>query len=267
MANLQHAINELYSTEQVSSSATAMHHVDPRAKITVTAVFLVCILSMPSYSLSGLIPFFIFPIIVSARANLSYGVLFRYSLVTLPFVVAVGLFNPIFDRREAIVAGNLSISYGWLSFGSIVIRGLLSVQVAALLIRTTGFYRLCRALEKMGLPAVFTTQLLLVFRYLFVLVSEFASMRDAYRSRSYGEGNASLKLWSRMVGALMLRTISRASRVYDAMISRGFDGHIRSQKGFSWTLSDTAFTCGWSGFLLFLRMAMPIETLTSYLTQ
>lgn len=267
MGKLRQAIDEIYAAEQQAYADTYVNRLDPRAKITVTFVFLVCLLSLPLHRISAIIPFFAFPIILAARANISYGTVFKQSLISLPFVFAIGIFNPLLDRQTAFAVGTFAISYGWISFFSIILRGILSVQAAVLLIRTAGFYNMCLGLEKMGLPSLFTTQLLLVYRYIFVLVKDFGTMLDAYRSRSFGEKNAKLKFWSKIVGHLMIRSIERSDRIYEAMVARGFAGKITGLFVLRWTSRDTVFVCFWSAALIVFRVFLPIEALSTYIVR
>ena len=129
-------------------------------------------LSVPLCRLPELLLFFVFPIVACAMGGLSYGTIFRRSLVVLPFVVFIGVFNLFYDREPVFRIGTLAVTAGWVSFLSIVLRGLLSVQALLVLIGSTGYYGLCRSMQRLGVPAVFTTQLLFVYRYLFVLIEE-----------------------------------------------------------------------------------------------
>lgn len=145
-----------------------LHRTDARSKLLVTVVFLVTMLSVPLCRLPELLLFFVFPIVACAMGGLSYGTIFRRSLVVLPFVVFIGVFNLFYDREPVFRIGTLAVTAGWVSFLSIVLRGLLSVQALLVLIGSTGYYGLCRSMQRLGVPAVFTTQLLFVYRYLYV---------------------------------------------------------------------------------------------------
>lgn len=63
------------------------------------------------------------------------------------------------------------------------------------------------------MPAVFTTQLLFVYRYLFVLIEEAAAMQQARDARSFGRKSYPLKVWGTLVGQLLIRTFDRAERI------------------------------------------------------
>ncbi len=172
--------------ERTARMQSPLHRTDARSKLLVTVVFLVTMLSVPLCRLPELLLFFVFPIVACAMGGLSYGTIFRRSLVVLPFVVFIGVFNLFYDREPVFRIGTLAVTAGWVSFLSIVLRGLLSVQALLVLIGSTGYYGLCRSMQRLGVPAVFTTQLLFVYRYLYVLIEEAAAMQQARDARSFG---------------------------------------------------------------------------------
>ena len=159
---LQHVLCALDAMERTARMQSPLHRTDARAKLLVTVVFLVTMLSVPPYRLPELLLFFVFPIFTCAMGGLRYGPIFRRSLVVLPFVAFIGVFNLFYDREPVFRVGALVVTAGWISFLSIILRGLLSVQALLVLIGSTGYYRLCRSLQQLGVPAVFTTQLLFV---------------------------------------------------------------------------------------------------------
>ena len=136
-----------------------------------------------------------------------------------------------------------------------------TVQALLVLIGSTGYYRLCRSLQQLGVPAVFTTQLLFVYRYLFVLIEEAAAMQQARDARSFGRKSYPLKVWGTLVGQLLIRTFDRAERISRAMLARGFTGRI--PEGMSerpaWKMRDTLFLAAWCSALVLLRLCRPAE--------
>lgn len=199
--------------ERTARMQSPLHRTDARSKLLVTVAFLVTMLSVPLCRLPELLLFFVFPIVTCAMGGLSYGTIFRRSLVVLPFVAFIGVFNLFYDREPVFRVGALVVTAGWISFLSIVLRGLLSVQALLVLISSTGYYGLCRSMQRLGVPAVFTTQLLFVYRYLYVLIEEAAAMQQARDARSFGRKSYPLKVWGTLVGQLLIRTFDRAERI------------------------------------------------------
>lgn len=241
MTALEKALIEIKAVEHASRGESMLHRLDPRAKTVVTLLYIIAVLSVSLDALQGIVIFWIFPIIACAMGGLSYGEVFRKSLYTLPFIAFIGIFNSIFQRAPMLHIGDFVITRGWVEFVSILLRGLLSVQMVLVLVMSTGFYRVCRGLGKMGVPGIFTTQLLLVYRYIYVLVEEAIDMDRARKSRSYGRKGYGVKMWGTFVGQLLIRTVNRAQRIHSAMVSRGFTGELRSVVKMKWQMRDTVF--------------------------
>lgn len=217
-----------------------IHHLDARAKLIVTLAFIVVVMSFDRYAISALTPFFLFLAVLIAAARLPMAPLLRKLLLAAPFAVLVGAFNPFFDHQPVLQIGGWTISGGWISFTNILLRFVLTVGAALALLATTGMYRLCAALEQLGVPPIFVTQLLFLYRYLFVISDEGAQMVRSVRMRS-GVRGLSFREYGGLVGHLLMRSLDRAERVHQAMLTRGFDGNIRRLDSRRFGLSDALF--------------------------
>lgn len=213
--------------EILAGQNSIIHRLDPRAKLLVAVFFIFAVVSHDRYAISALIPFFIYPAAIIGLANLPVGYLLRKLLVVSPFVIFIGIFNPFIDREIMVNLGPLAISGGWISFGSLLLRFTLTVGAAMLLIATTGFPVICVALDKLGAPRILTTQLLMLYRYLFVLVEEGIRMIRAHALRSFNRPRPNYRVFLQLLGNLLIRTIDRADRIHMAMLSRAFSGEIK----------------------------------------
>lgn len=231
-----------------------LQQIDSRCKIVVTVLFLIAVLSVPLTNVDRLIWFFAVPIVLSTMGGVSYGHVFLNSLWVLPFVVLIGIFNPFIDRQPVALGYGIVLSRGWITFGAIVLRGLLSMQAVIILLESTGFIRLCDGLRRLGVGRIITTQLMMVYRYAGVLVSEAIMMKQARQARGFGRESFPLSMWGQFVGQLLLRTVDRAERVHRAMVSRGFDGTVKVMSHVSWQVKDTVFLVGSMAVLLLLYL-------------
>jgi len=249
--------NQLFSLnylDVISRQDTPLHRLDPRAKVLTACAFIVIIMSFGKYEVSALLPFFLFPAVMIGRGNLPAAYLARKLLLMLPFALFIAVANPLFDREVLLKVGPVSISGGWVSCCSILVRFVLTVLAALILIATTGFMGVCAVLERLGLPRVFTVQLLFIHRYLFVLTDEAARMSRARAMRSFGIRGMTLKTFCPLVGHLLLRTIDRAQRIYLAMVSRGFSGSFKVSGTLRFGGNEVLFTAGWTVAFLLMRM-------------
>lgn len=230
-----------------------IHRLDARAKILVTAAFVLVVMSFPRYEVSALMPLFVYPFALIAAGNLPAGYLFKKVAVAAPFALFVGMFNPLLDRHPMGTIGPVTISGGWFSFASIMVRFALTVSAALALVACTGIYRLCAGLRRLGLPHPFVVQLLFLYRYFFVIGDEGLRMLRAVEMRSAGTRSLKFGTYGPLIGNLLVRSMDRAQRIYRSMVSRGFDGEVRLLHRETPGWKDVAFALGWIGFFACAR--------------
>lgn len=254
MASITGALLDLKRLDQLAAGATAAHRLDPRAKVIAALVFIVSVVSFGRYDLSGLIPFFIFPAAVVAIGRLPSGFLAAKIALACPFALAVGIFNPLFDRDVLLHLGPLGISGGWISCASIVVRTVLTVGAALILAAVTGFPAICRALERLGMPGAFVMQLLFLYRYLFVLTEEGGRASRARGLRSFGKKGLGLSSYASLLGHLLLRTWQRAERIHMSMLARGYSGVMPGSDQARFGAAELLFLAAWSSLCIALRL-------------
>jgi len=239
--NLETAYYDLGRLDVLAQKNTRVHQLDPRVKVITTLLFIIYVVSFDKYEISGLLPFFFFPAFLIGMADLPFGYLLRKLAIVSPFVIFIGIFNPLIDRDILFQIGTLQISGGWISLFSIILRFTLTVSAALLLIATTGFPAICMAFEKLGTPRIFAIQMLMLYRYLFILIEESIRMIRAYTLRSFAKKKMHHQVFKQLLGSLLLRTLDRAQRIHMAMLSRAFTGEIHIVKHFSFGLREALY--------------------------
>jgi len=253
MRSMHEGLYELGRVDAFALQDTAVHRLDPRAKVLATAVFLLCVVSFQRYAVIPLAPFVLFPVMMAGAGRLPFSWLASRLLVAAPFALMVGMFNPLLDRAEVTILG-ATVAAGWISYLSIVARFALTTAAALALVGTTGMHGVCAALERMFVPDVFVVQLLFLYRYIFVLAEEGMRMSRARDLRSFGRRGRGLAVFGNILGHLLLRTFARAQRIHSAMQLRGFDGHVRSRRALRFGGRDAAFLAVWSALFVTLRL-------------
>ena len=77
------------------------------------------------------------------------------------------------------------------------------------------------------MPKILVELTLLVYRYIFVLLEEIVTIKDAQRVRlGYHNWRQSMRSISILGGSLILRAYDRAERVFEAMVARGYTGAV-----------------------------------------
>ena len=266
MASIEGTILDFRRLDRLAAGETALHRLDARAKVLATVGFVLSVVSFDRYALTALLPFFLYPVVVLALGNLPAGYFARKVALILPFALAIGMLNPLFDREVAVRLGPFGISGGWVSCASIVLRAVLTVSAALLLVGVTGFPDICRAMGRLGVPQAFTVQLLFLYRYLFVLTEEGARSSRARELRSFGGNGLGIGSYGSLVGHLLLRTWMRADRIHMAMLARGFTGEFHARRPSRFGGKETLYLLGWSALFVVLRIRNVPQLLGSLVT-
>jgi cobalt/nickel transport system permease protein len=246
VSRIEALLRGIDSTDALSSRDTWLSRRDPRALILTTLAFLVVVVSFPRHAVAALLPLALYPVVLARLGQIPLPMVATRVLLALPFALMVGIFNPLFDTSPRAELLGQAISGGWLSFASIMVRAALAVAAATVLFATAGMPRICAGLNQIGVPAVVTTQLLLLHRYSLVLAGELGRMNLARELRSSERGDMSLAVYGSVLGNLLIRSVGRAERIHQAMLSRGFNGWLPIRQGNGWHTADTLFVtfCG-----------------------
>lgn len=227
--------------DQFQVTESRLHLLDPRVKVVIAVIFILSNALLPDGSWFAFALAWLFILLANDLSNLGLGFTLKRSVIALPFaVVAVSaIFSPQGEPLAEWDVGFMTLiptDLGLIRFLSIMLRSWLSVQAAILLVATTQFPDLIHALEHLNLPRTLTTIIAFLFRYLFVLTNEVYRIIRAREARSAGLPNMRrggslgwrIKTTGNMAGQLFTRSYDRSDRIYQAMISRGYTGHIRT---------------------------------------
>ncbi len=148
-------------------------------------------------------------------------------LVSIPFQPG----TPLFSFDMGLFA--LTITREGLNCaGSVGAKAGLSLIAAVVLLSDVPFYAIIDGLRRLKLPRLLLTVLSFNFRFLDLAREEALRMERAWVSRYYGKRKITqFATMGRVVGLLLLRGFDRSERVYNAMLARGYDGHIRYLDG------------------------------------
>jgi cobalt/nickel transport system permease protein len=230
MNNLTSKVNEIYTLEQFSSRDTLIHNLHPMVKIIATFFYIVCIVSFDRYAFSRMVPYIFYPVIIMALADIPYSMILRRLLLALPFTLFAGISNIFFDRAIAFNLGSIAVSFGVVSFFTLVFRALLCVAAILILVATTPFMSLTGQMRRMKIPEMFIVLFETTYRYIGSLLEETTIMITAYRLRRNSDKGIDMKHMGSFVGQLLIRSFDRAEHVYNAMKCRGYGLYARNMK-------------------------------------
>lgn len=258
MSKMDAALRELAEMDDLASGDSPIHRLSPLAKLLVTIAYIAAAVSFDKYDLPGVTVLALFPALLFQLSGVPVSTCFRKLRFVLPLVLAVGLFNPIFDRVPRLTVGGVAVSGGVISMLTLMVKGVLCLSASFLLMATTGIDRLCAALRKLRVPGMLVTLLLLTYRYVGVLTGELAAMTDAYHLRAPGQKGIHVSAWGSFLGQLLLRSMDRAEELYAGMRLRGFRGefYYADVPPFRWTDGlYVAVCCGAFALCRFVNVA------------
>lgn len=125
-----------------------------------------------------------------------------------------------------------------------------SMSLALLLVLTTPWPALLKALRLVGIPQIYVQTLGMTLRYLVVLSKTVEEMILAKKSRMIrSKRTATEQSWvAGRVGALFRRSIQLSGEVHLAMVARGYQGEVKILGGFQLRKRDFF----WLGFCILL---------------
>ena len=240
------------SLDSYHDAGTFVHRLDPRVKFLAVLLYIVGVAVTQPPHWWAYLAFFVLIAALALSSRTPIGYLVKRSLIVEPFVFFVAVFVPFFHPGGTL--GQLSLG-GWhitvyregtFIFLGIMVKAWLSIVALLLLSATTRLTDLLHGLERLRLPRVMVMILSFMYRYIFVLVEEVGRLRTARDSRGYGGGSHRhrIRTVGTMTGTLFIRSYERGERIYNAMLSRGYDGRLRSVRHLALGAADVVFLAG-----------------------
>jgi cobalt/nickel transport system permease protein len=128
---------------------------------------------------------------------------------------------------ELIFLSLVALPLGWERASFLLVRSLICLITMNSFLLTLPPHSFGIALKSLPLPAPLKENLLLAGQYLEILLSEVTRMQRSAQLRGLNGSAGWLRYASAaMIGALYLRSLDRAERVYTAMVARGYTGQL-----------------------------------------
>jgi cobalt/nickel transport system permease protein len=182
-------------------------------------------------------------IIIAGISRLPARFIVKRLAVVLPFIVSLCLIILFTNKGGTEIARFLFLSINTEGLNRsflIFSRASAAVIIVICMLGTMKFEITLQALNSMKVPVSITQLLMFTYRYIFVFIDEFSRMSRSLYSRGFQTGTNlhTLMTLSKMIGMLFIKSYERADRVYNAMISRGYEGTIRTLAEFTLNRMD-----------------------------
>jgi len=261
------AVTEVLDNDELASSPGLMQSLDPRVKLA--SILLFSVTASFTHSLPVLITLVAATMALAAASGVSVGS-FGRKVWTSAGLFALVLAAPsatawITPGASVIPLGPLSITVPGLVVASrLIARVVAGAGFGLLVVWTTRWADLLRALGAMGLPDLVVATLAMTQKQIISLLRTVENMHLARESRMLSAGSArENRGWvvDRMAFVAM-RSMKTADDVYDAMLARGFTGAMPSLLDLRATGRDAVWLAVSTGacavLLLTDRMVFPV---------
>jgi cobalt/nickel transport system permease protein len=224
--------------DELARRPSPVHRVEARLKAIGALVLIVAAALLPPGRTWPFAAYLALLAGLLALARLPLGPLLRRLAGLAPFILTAVVLLPFTRTGDGSASAVLRLG-GWrlplyraglLAAKAVLLKSLICGGCAVLLVSTTPFSSLLRALGRLGFPRLLLTVIAFLYRYLFLLHGEFLRLTRAARSRNWEAGPLRARLGAAggIIGSLFLRTYDRGERVYAAMLARGYDGRFRT---------------------------------------
>ncbi len=253
MNTIDRAYAELRRISREAASEGFLQGFHPLTKLLATFAAILLTASLSKYDFAGVLRMAVYPAILFVVGEISFRQSLRRLWIVIPFLALVGIANPFMDRTVLFTPAGIPVTGGMVSFAVLLGRGAVIVLSTYLLAVTTPMEEICAALRMLHVPKILVSQMLLMFRYLFLLFEEAQRMSAAYRLRAPGEKGIAFRAWGSFAGNLLLRSADRAQIVYESMRLRGFEGDFPMRRSPKMGKKDGAVLLGMLILLILLR--------------
>ncbi|WP_026494844.1 cobalt ECF transporter T component CbiQ [Butyrivibrio sp. WCD3002] len=252
MDSIEKKLNEFKSIEELWQRSHWMNDLHPLGKLLISVIYIFTVVSINKYAVTPLILMSVYIIFGFVIGELSFKTgIYRMRLI-LPLVIFVGVLNPFFDKEVLLQVGNIGISGGVLSMFTLMLKGFYAVLATYILIATTSIEKICYALRTVHVPKIIVIVVLLIGRYFYIMGEEADRIATAYKLRAPNQNGVHYSAWGTLVGMWLIRSMDRATIVYESMLLRGFKGDFSSEK-IKVRVIDVAYPLIWITIFILIR--------------
>jgi cobalt ECF transporter T component CbiQ len=231
LASFLNAVEQALDAEDLAKADGLLQRLDPRIK--VIGILTLIVTAATAHKLEVIGAVFASALILALTSHISplllgkrvwIPVLFFTGIIALPapFVIP----GRVVWRFPGL--GWPLTAQGLLSAGYLVTRVQTAATLSVLLILSSPWTHVLKALRVLRVPLVLVVILGMAYRYIFLLLESAGDMLESRRSRMVGElkGSDYRRLAAASVGVLMSKTLQLSGDVYSAMLARGFRGEV-----------------------------------------
>ena len=251
--SLCEAMEHALQAEHVATGGGLLQRLDPRVK--VAGLLALILASALSSRLQAIAAILVLAILLALFSRISFWTLAtRVWIGAFAFTGAIAI--PALFLTPGITAARLP-GLGWtvtaqgLTTASfLILRVETAATLALLLVFTTPWNHVLKALRIFRVPVVFVVILGMTCRYILLMLETAHEMFESRRSRTVGvlNGQERRRLATASAGVLLGRTFQLSGDVYLAMQARGYRGEVYVLDDFQMTARDWSALAAFAAF-------------------
>ena len=213
-------------------------------KFIFIIIFILIILLIKREDLDKIFVYFLLVVLILYINRIKFNKIFKKIISIIPFALVFSLSLLLIGRNSILSISffnllEISMNYNFVNFISILLKSIISILLMVFLIETSDIASLIINFKFLKFPKVFLSTTLLIYRYLYTLIDEIKRMEIARDLRYFGGYLLrQIKVFSNIIGVLLIRSIERSERVYYAIKLRGYDGDLKIIQAENFELKD-----------------------------
>lgn len=248
LAEIGHILEQSLFAETLARLPGRLQALDPRVKIVGLLALLIAVSVSRNLWVIGAL--YGVALVLAVLSRLPLGAFVRRVWLVLPFFTGLIAVPALFMTPGPAL---WTLPWGWVITRPgattalfLLLRVGTSVSLALLLIWTTPWNTLLKALSVLRVPDGFILILAMTYRYIGLLLGIVDDMFLSRKSRVVGKLSTAdeRRLLAASAGALLGRSLQLSTEVYLAMQSRGYRGRPRTLDTFTMTTRDWVWAIG-----------------------
>jgi cobalt/nickel transport system permease protein len=256
LASLLRASEYASAAEHSAEARGLLQRVDPRVKVVGLILLVIVVAASRHLVVIGALFAFALALALSSRISVGKLASWVWSPVLI-FTGAIALPAIVLTPGHAVAAlGGLAITaQGLRSAAYLLSRAETAATLSALLVLTTPWPWVLKALRVLKCPTVLVAILGMTYRYVFEILRTALDMFESRRSRTVGSLSPAenRRLAASAVGVLLSKSVHLSDDVHLAMQSRGFRGEVHVLPDFRARAADW---CWLAGFVFLAAAAL-----------
>lgn len=221
-------------SEPFAAGNSIIHRLDPRTRIIFATTYCFVV------AVSNQFPVLLAAVLISAALIIIGGLpvkeIAKRLVLVNGLIVLLWIVVPLTYGGEPLYqVGGLGLSReGVVLSARITLKSNAILLAFIALIATMTFATLGHAMKQLRIPPKIIHLLLMNYRYIFVIEQEYQRLLRAAKIRGFQPKTNlhTYRTYAYVIGMLLVRAVSRAQRVHQAMLCRGFRGNFVSLQEF-----------------------------------